>query len=334
MSEEQKRIACIHLNQIGDLLFSLPALYNLRTQFPDAYVTSVVRPSCESLLDRTGLVDDIVVRKGGLASVLSTGQALHNQKYDMVLLFSTSGSGRMLAQLSGAREIVGFTHSPASMLFSKRVDWSPPPSTQNNLRLVQAIGCAMAKTDYVGLVQPHTEDLASARELLCDVGIPSDNGFVVLSPGTSSGRGIKTWPDERYIDISEYLARKFGLSAVLVGLKGAGGVAADSAHIADLTGKTSLPVLAALLMQSRAFVGVDSGVMHLAAAVGTRCISLFGPTNPSITGPQGSGHVVVKSALSCMPCMRSKCEKGLQCMLDISSEMVSSALDRLLCSED
>ncbi|MHB0912496.1 MAG: glycosyltransferase family 9 protein [Armatimonadota bacterium] len=323
-----RKIVCIHMNQVGDLLFSLPALHNLRAHFPEAHIASVVRPSCKSLLALSGLVDEIIERpRGGLAADVRIARRIRSGSFDLLVLFSTSFATWAMAQVSGVRHKAGFTGSMHGLLLQTRAPWTPPPSMQNNLRLTEAIGCPMVKRDYTGLITPSKTDKEQAEAILRSVGIGPEGRFAVLAPGSSTGREVKCWSGEKFAEVADIMSDKFALRSVVVGL---GGSRIPSESAIDLTGKTSLPVLAAVLAQSKVFIGIDSGAMHLAAAMGTPVVGLFGPSDPAVTGPQGEGHTVIGVNEPCAPCLSSRCNLDRRCMEGITPEMVVSAAARIL----
>jgi ADP-heptose:LPS heptosyltransferase len=331
LSGEPERIVCLHLNQIGDLLFSLPALYNLRARFPGAHIISVARPSCCELLAGSGLVNATIERqRGGINTELQLVRRLRRERIDLVLLFSTSFATWTIAQLSAARVKSGFTDSLGGFMLHDAVPWSPPPSTENNLRLVESIGCPVVKKDYAGLITPSDEHRRNGSEVLGSIGISPTDRYVVLSPGTSEGREIKCWVDNGFAQLADLLARDFGLRSVIVGLGGGSAICKLSEHAMDLTGKTSVTTLAAVLDRAVVFVGVDSGVMHLAGGVGTPVIGLFGPTNPAKTGPQGDRCRIIHSDMACHPCMRKRCDRDAVCMKAITPSMVMDAVSSLI----
>jgi capsular polysaccharide export protein len=326
---EPRRIACFHLNQIGDLLFSLPALQNLRARYPEAHIAGIVRPACRDLLLLSGLVDEVIERPGGsFAHSVRLGMQIRRRSFDLMLLFSTSHSAWMVAQMSGSKVKAGFTDGVFRPGIQQRVPWSPPPSTESNLRLIEAIGCPVVKRDYVGLIRPGESELSQAHELLDSIG--AGDRIAVLSPGASKGREIKRWPDECCAAVADALKEQFGLTPVIVGMKGdADGVMGISRHARDITGRTSLPVLAGVLARAKLLIGADSGVMHLSGAVGTPVVALFGPTDHTMTGPQGD-HRIVRLGLDCAPCQASTCAIGYRCMTEITPGMVLEAVSDLI----
>lgn len=318
------------MNQVGDLLFSLPALYNLRAAFPEAHIASVARPHCKELLLLSGLVNEVIERpRRPIGSGLRVAALLHRRRFDLALIFSTSLGTAILALLSRGRARVGFAHSPAAPFLTQRVPWTPPPSTQNNLRLLEAIGCPVAKRDYVGLIEPGRPERHEADEILRSTGIAPGEQFAILGPGTSGSREIKRWSDEGFAQVADRLADELGMKSLVVGLSGGNRIRALSGNAIDLTGKTSLPALAAVLERARIFVGVDSGVMHLAAAVGTPVVALFGPSDPAVTGPQGDSQHVIRADVPCSPCLKNDCADPV-CMRSIRpDQVIEAAADHL-----
>ena len=315
------------MNQMGDLLFTLPALYNLRARFQEAHIASVARLNCKEVLTLSGLVDEIIERPRGFKP--NAVKILRRGNFDLAVIFSTSFGMWTHALLSGAKYRVGFTHSMPGLFFHQRIPWSPPPSTQNNLNLVEAIGCPIVKTDYVGLIKPGQAEQDEARQALRSAGIDDNEDFIVLSPGTSNRGEVKRWSDEKFAEVADRLADDFGIKSAIVGLDGGDGICNLSKNVVDLTGQTPLPVLAGVLKTARAFVGVDSGVMHLAAAVGIPVVGLFGPSDPKITAPQGEGHVVITAGVDCAPCLKSECSDP-KCMSSIEVDQVIPAIHSCL----
>lgn len=328
--QQPQRIVCFHLNQVGDLLFSLPALYNLRHAFPEAHITCVIRPEYAGLLSLSGLADKVIHRQrrfwGGAAVVAQ----LLSQRPELAILFSTSPASALLALCSGAIRRVGFDHQLQSRLLTDRVTYRCPPSIQNNLRLVGMLGCSIKKEDYVGLLHPGLSEHSCADNILRSIGIDQSMRFAVIAPGTSSGREIKRWSDIGFADVADGLMSRFAIRSVIVGNRRGESIRNFSNYVYDLTGLTPLPALAALLQRASVFIGVDSGIMHLAAAVGVPVVALFGPTDPSVTGPKGQNVRVLCLDVPCRPCFGTECKIGRPCIESITPHMVLDAISSVL----
>jgi heptosyltransferase I len=162
-------------------------------------------------------------------------------------------------------------------------------------------------------------------------GLEGEGGcFVAVSPVALWE--TKLWADEKFAELCDRIRRELGIGIVLTGGE-AGPLdrirALMKTEAANLGGLTSLRELACLYRQAALLVTTDSGPMHLAAAVGTPVVALFGPTDPARTGPYGPGHRVVQSGLSCVPCLRKRCETG-DCMAQITVEEVFTAVKGML----
>lgn len=324
------KIACFHLNQVGDLVFSLPALKSIRDSFPDASITSVVRPGMAELLAAAGLVDEILHRKSGInLDKVTLMRELSSRRFDLALVLSQSAECAFLSCVTRAPRRIGFINTTLGGLLTERVYFKHPPSTENNLRLVEAAGCRVTQRDYSGLFKPSEEQVKRADRILSDVGIKGDDVVVAFSPGTSGRRSVKEWTDSGYAELGRHLVSK-GIKVVILGTQPAYNIVQDCGEILDLSGKTNLGDVAAILHRSTVLVAVDSGVLHLGAAVGTRVVGLYGPSNSDITGPQGEGHVVIRSGVDCSPCMKTECRLDRICMTSISASTVIDAVEQAL----
>jgi ADP-heptose:LPS heptosyltransferase len=332
--DEPHRIACFHLNQIGDLLFSLPAIHNLRQRYPDAEIISVARPLLKDILRMSRLVDKVIERPDGpFGSALGVISKLRSEHPDLALVFSTSFGMGTIAGLCGAPVRVGFDDYRTNPFLTHRAPRIRPPSLQNNLKLLEAVGCPVVKRDYAGLIHPDETEMEQAEAVLKSVGIDPGETFAVLAPSTSWRREVKCWSDEGFAQVADDLMRQFGVKSIVVGLNNGCRISEMTSNAVDLSGRTSLPVLAAVLGRAAVFIGVDSGVMHLASAMETPVVGLYGPSDPSQTGPQGGPSRALYADLPCRPCLRPTCEDGSKCMEMITPDRVLTAVHSLIPSD-
>jgi len=308
----------VHLNQVGDLMFSLPALAALRAGFPRARLVSLVKEPLEPLLVGSPLVDEILLHRGWRDFFATLGRA-RAADLDLVACLSQSPRARLLAYGSGAARRVGLGGGALESLLTETVEALGPPSTANNLRLTRALGCPTPNDSYQGLLRASEEDQAAVRTVLTERGWDGSGDLVVFAGGASRGRELKEWPADRLLEACRRTAGD-GVWAVVVGTERRPEVEhAPEDGVLDLTRRTGLRDLVGLLDLARLFVGNDSGVLHLAAALGTPCVALFGPTNPAVTGPQGSSHRILRAS-----------DTGLGPMDAIGVEGVCDAVDRAL----
>ncbi len=327
-----EKICILHLNQIGDLVFSLPLLKALKEQHPRAVVHSVVKPYLEELLADCPWVDRIFVRKTGFRNKVKLAWELRRNRYDLLVSLSRSHECLITASLSRAACKAGFPRFPWRWFFPIRETVEGHNSWRNNAKLLDRLHVPMEKQDYVGLLQ--------MNETTGDLDLPAS--YAVVSPAASSRRMSKAWVEERFAKVMEYLYRRYGLISVLVGsrdnsdynggiiqcLKGVSGE--DEMPCVDLTGQIGLRKLCAVLKGSQLFLGIDSGVLHLASALDIPLAGLYGPTDPYYVGPLNEKSVVVQQKeLSCVPCYLKKCSHR-KCMQELPVEQVLNACDQLL----
>jgi heptosyltransferase-2 len=188
------------------------------------------------------------------------------------------------------------------------------------------------------LVRPNVE---RARQLLRDIGLDLDEPFAVLAPGAAYGRA-KQWLPERFAELADQLIHQRGWSVVMVGSGADRSACAEITRrlpqrghrlnrLIDFCGKSDLATLAGVLSQAAAVVSNDSGAMHLAGAVGTKVIAVFGPTNEQRTSPLASGPdapvpIVITHDVFCRPCMLRECPIDHRCMRRIPAAQVLKAI--------
>jgi ADP-heptose:LPS heptosyltransferase len=195
--------------------------------------------------------------------------------------------------------------------------------------LVSALGCEVTTRDYFGLLKPSYEQAERANALLAAHGIDHDDPIAALAPGTSSRRDVKAWTEDGFASVGQHLTDR-GLKVVLLGTEPCEPIAGRCADIIDLGGRTNLADVLGIVARCRMLVGVDSGVLHLCAAAGTKVVGLYGPSNSRITGPRGEGHVVVTAGADCSPCLRTECKFNRICMTDLAPQAVIAAVDSVL----
>ena len=326
------KIGIIHLNQIGDLVFSLPLLKALRENDPECTIDSIVRPYLHELLVDSPYVSNVMVRKSGLRHQRSLLREIRRNRYDVLITLSNSVECLLLTMFSRARMKVGFSNVPWDMSLDIKEKVEGHPSWYNNVKLLKRLNIDVKKKDYVGLMT-----LSSKSK---SVDLPGK--YVVISPGTSARRRMKAWEDTKFADLIVLLKEKYDLSPVLVGgkedreevdriirsiqEKDRGG----KIHpISNLAGTMGLRDLCYVLKDARLFVGVDSGIMHLASSLDIPVVGLFGPSDPFFVGPLNARSQSVREALDCVPCYFKGCETR-ECMTKLNVQKVFDACEHVL----
>jgi ADP-heptose:LPS heptosyltransferase len=328
------KIGIIHLNQIGDLVFSLPLLKALRESYPEATIHSIVKPYLQELLDGSPYVDAVLLRADGLGPKINLLRQMRKNRYDLVISLSESEECLLLAALSGAGRKAGFAHFPWDLSLNIKEHVEGHHGWYNNRKLLARLQVPVSQANYVGLL--HLGDDGFWDQL--------PDRFVVIAAGTSPRRLVKAWPEENYGELIRRLKGAYNLDLVLVGgdedrlindkildcaLRKS---KEERPEIVDLTGACGLRDLCSVLRRAALFVGIDSGIMHLAAAMDIPLVGIFGPTDPFYVGPQNDNSVIVRrEELECVPCYLRGCEDRA-CLTGLDVARVMAACARVLSS--
>jgi lipopolysaccharide heptosyltransferase II len=342
------RIVVLAPNWLGDLVMALPAISSLRAWHPDAHLAVAARRGIAPLLSLVDGVDDIVQFEGAggwISAVTSSAdvERLAQGKYDAAVLFPNSFAAALLARRARIPGRWGYSRDFRARLLTQAV--APPKAPLHHaeyyLTLVTALGAPASPPVASLRVEQALRDRAAA--LLTDEGWHGEP-IVSFAPGAAFGPA-KRWPTDRVAAVAAVVGAR-GAVAVLVGARADARTArcvhseytkatrgGSASPMIDLTGRTDLPLLAGVLALSTTMVSNDSGSMHVAAAVGTPVVAMFGPTNERRTSPlahqQGSPRAIIAGDAWCRPCELRRCPLDHRCMKSISVERVVAETIRL-----
>jgi heptosyltransferase-2 len=318
-------------NWIGDAVMSLPVLRALARADPAAAITVLAKRGPAAIYRAEGTADAVRTASGLVADSMAAARARFSEAW----LLPNSFRSALVPWLAGIPERIGYAADGRTALLTRSLP--PPPRTDHQLRdydpLLTSRGVE-PDPDPPRLAIP-PEAAARADAALVRAGLPKD-GFVVLFAPGAAFAWTKRWPPDRFGRLADALAAR-GLAAAVVIGPGEERIAEEVLRASTSAG--TLPVLgldldpvgvAALAARARVVVANDSGPMHLAAAVGTPVVALFGPTDPGRTGPTGAPSEVLDRYVFCSPCFLKECPYGHECMREISVEMVAGAVERLL----
>jgi heptosyltransferase-3 len=339
-TSSRKRILVIKLKQPGDVLVSTPVIAALKEAWPDCHLTYLVPRGTEAMVaDHPGLDGLIVVDRRGATWGESWRfiRNLRRQSFDLVLELSGGDRGAIYTFFTGAKERLGFEH-PRQPVWQRRGCFTrllPRPPVKmhlvdQNLAAVRALGLTPLNPRLQFFWDTRVEQRVHDR--LTSLGL-ANQPFVVMHPG--AGWRFKCWTPTGYARVIEALEQEWGLPVVLTGTKApheqnllAALLQECRATPINLAGRLSLKELGALIAKARFFFGMDSAPMHLAAAVNTPAVALFGPSGVFNWGPWGEGHLVIKKDWACLPCGGDGCEgsKISRCLMEIEPAEVLEAM--------
>jgi lipopolysaccharide heptosyltransferase II len=324
-----RRILVIRTDLLGDVVLTLPTVHALRRAYPQAEITMVVLPANAALVRDQPDIDRVVTcdpnawlgnlfNRTERQKILATMQELRRAKYDLAV--SVCGDwASIVARLAGATRRVGFAGEAYAHFLT-----DPVPGRRFALGLREHEYGLLLAAHAGGIVDPpgsaarlpHLRVSEAAHEavqtLLVAAGIPTGQAIVALHAGSGNGQA-KRWPLPAWARLADQLIETEGVAVVLIGAPGDKPLAQSvlrrmrqPARAIDLTGKTSLPELAALLATCAVVVTGDSGPLHVAEAVGTRVVAIHGPTDPAQSGPCHPTSIVLWRHIWCAPCYDSR----------------------------
>ena len=337
-----RSVLVVRLRSIGDTVLATPSLHALRRFLPGARIDVLLEDWVAPLLDGSDDVDRVLtVRRKSQSSRLRVARGLRAAGYDVAYNLHGGSTAALLVRASGARHRVGY----ADYAYAALHNHAAPPSAElwgrekthsaeQQLALLGWTGVPVTDRPASRLAVTHAAADAVARRLKEEAHISSGQPFALIHPAAAFE--TKTWAASNFARVIEHLAAR-GLPTVAVAAPGEGKVIDEvRAHArAPLAGFTdlSLPELTALAARSSIFVGNDSGVAHVAAAVGVPQVVVFGSSNVAHWSPWTSAPAeVVREEMPCAPCPGYTCaEFGVpECIRRVAAERVVAAVERVL----
>jgi lipopolysaccharide heptosyltransferase I len=297
------RILIVRLSAIGDVMHALPVLNALRARFPQAYIAWLVEGRAGDLLQGHAALNELIrVPRKWLKSpriVWNLRRQLRTHKFDIAIDVQGLTKSAVAARLSGARRRIGFAgpdgRELSSWLNNEKIRPSSAHVVDRNLELLRPLG--IEHPEAVFYLPELAADEVRADDILHGLGM--QRPLAIINPG--AGWPSKVWPAERFAAMARHLWQAHSLPSLVVW---AGNQErawaeeivrrAEEPQGVFLAPPTSLTELAALCRRANLFVGSDTGPLHIAAAVGTPCVGLFGPMPHERNGPYGQQHIAVQ----------------------------------------
>ncbi|MGI9089433.1 MAG: putative lipopolysaccharide heptosyltransferase III [Chthoniobacterales bacterium] len=328
-------ILLIQLKRIGDLVLTTPAITAVREKFPRANISLVVSAGTRELLPAIQGIDRTLIARGKISDAASWF-TVARRNYEYCLDFTRNDRSAFLTLLSGARKRITTDHPKQRLKFRAR---SYNQLVDTPIGLVHTVDYHLALLAPLGIhnasptlrLELPAAAEAEAERVLWRAGVAGD--FLLLHPG--SARAEKFWETERWAAVIEYAAAR-GLACVVTG----GHASIERAHIAaiqahtrppfvDLSGQIDLLTLTAIIRRARLVLTVDSAPMHLAAAMQTPQVVLFGPTNPLHWRPRFTPALILQGGHAGPLSEFAPKQRGAAMNL-ISTEQVIDAMESLL----
>jgi heptosyltransferase-2 len=327
-------------NWIGDAIMTTPAVRSIRHNFPDAKITLLALPWVADVFRACPHIDHIFIydKQGhhqGLRGKLRLASELRQQNYDLTILLQNAFEAALITFLARIPMRGGYTTDGRGLLLTHRVRKHPEIKTKHQVHyyqeMIEGLGLQRGENSLELFLDPAAEEDADAliKEAL-QGGKVDAIPIIGLNPGAAYGPA-KCWPANKYAELAGRLSDKTGGLIVIFGTAADQQAAteisvATGEPVLDLTGKTTLAQALACIVRCSVFVTNDSGLMHVAAALNTPLVAVFGSTDHIATGPYSDKASIVRQPVECSPCMKPHCPKGhFQCMEAITVQEVEQA---------
>jgi len=356
-----KKILLINPFGIGDVLFTTPIIHTLKDASPQVKIGYLCNQRSATILENNPYVDSVfiyerdefeAVRKKSflawLKKIIVFLNQIKKERFNVALDFSLNTQYGFFVWYAGIRERVGYDFKRRGRLLTKKIKLSG----YNDKHIVEYYADLLK---YLGLDLKHRqlelylkkENMERVEEILVKEGLKQVDFLIGIIPGAGKSWGkdarLKHWPPENFAQLADKIIENYQAKIIIVGdfseKEIAKSVMSKMHYDAiDLTGKTTMGELAALLSKMKVVVTNDGGPLHIAVALGIKSVSIFGPVDERVYGPYppSDRHIVIKKDIACRPCYQKfripACDRYRyrECISSISIEDVFSAVSRLL----
>ena len=342
-----KRILIVRLSALGDIVHALPVLNALRTAFPAAEVDWLVEEAyAATLVLATGLHRRIIVRAAresgspdapaftGVGGYVRAVAFLRAQRYDAALDLQGLLKSAIWARASGARRVIGFNRDDlrephAAALYTETVKADQGGHViRKNLSLLRALQLQPGPAELTVQAVPSDAMIKAIQAA------GGSGGYIVINPGAAWPN--KCWPPDRFGAVAKALRDLTGLHSLITWgpreRELAESVSHASSGAATPASPTSVADLSALMQSAALVISGDTGPLHIAAAVGTPIVGLFGPTRPERNGPWDPRDEVLSRSATCVCHHKRQCLRGAPCINEITVDQVIAAAERRMRS--
>ncbi len=335
------RILVFGPNWIGDVIFTTPIFKAIKEQDEKCFLGCIIPKSCRDILENNPYIDEIIefnerVSHRSLLKKISFVVKLRSKHYDIVILLHRSLTRTLICYLSGIKSRAGYAYKKRAFLLTKKIPTVNKDSIHKQdyyLNIARSLNIEIK--DKACRVYCSNDNKSWADRIIESTGSRGKT-LIAISPVTNWPP--KNWPEYHFKELIKILMKEIKHTKIFITSKDklSGFLSLIKSHnlekIVDLTGKTNIGRLAALYEKMDVVVSGDSGPLHLAGAVNTKYVGMFGPTSPSLTGPRAKvkGKILFKNNFCPVPCYVKDCPKDFLCMKVISPREAADAVIELI----
>jgi heptosyltransferase-2 len=335
-----ERILIRSTNWLGDAVMTTPAIDAIRASFPEARITLLATPLVAELFSPHDIIDEVMVydkkgRHAGFTGRLRLARELRACNFDIAILLQNAFDAALITWLARIPVRIGYRTDGRAFFLTQGCPITKETKRLHHVEYYLAMLANFgipAATKSLSLLVTEEEKQATAG-LLAGAGIAAGDFLLGINPGATYG-SAKRWYPDRFAAVADELCRRWGAKVVITGSSAEKCIADEIASAMtgeslNMTGRTSVRELMALIKRCDFFITNDSGPMHIAAAFGVPQVAIFGPTDQTTTSPFSDRAVVVRQDAECAPCLLRECPTDHRCMMGVVSDDVVAAALRL-----
>ncbi len=344
---DYNRILLIRTDRIGDVLLTTPAIEAVRKKFPSAHIAVMIRPYAKDIIDGNPYIDEVIVydKYGKHKSIWATyrfAQALKKKSFNVAVIFHPTNRAHIAAYLAGIPKRIGYDRNLPALLTDKihhTKEFGKMHEVDYAIQMLNPLGITIVEEKKLYMPVKQTSE-NSINSLFVAEGIDSGKKIVVVHPGASCDS--KVWPAERFAEVADRLIDKYGITTVIVGSNEKRDIKYAEVmrkcmfnKAVSFAGKLTISELASCLRRAAVFITNDSGPAHIACALETPAVVIFGRSLPGLSpqrwGPIGKDNAVLHKDVGCgAGCLAHNCQKAFACLKAITTDEVYEAAAKLL----
>jgi heptosyltransferase-2 len=337
---EVRKILIRSANWVGDAVMSLPALASVRQSFPRAEIYILAKPWVAGLFEDCPEIGRVVLYQspgihGGVRGKWRLARGLKLERFDLALHLPNSFESALISFLAGIPQRAGYNTDGRGILLTHRVPLNGKikkgHQVEYYLHLLRSLG--FQPGEGIPILKTSPKLLEEAERILESYGIKKSDPLVGVSPGAQYG-SAKEWFPERYGELADRISGEMGARILILGSMEDRLIASQICQkpepaAIDLTGNTTLSQAIGIIARCRLFITNDSGLMHVASALGVPLIAIFGSTDPWRTGPLSKNSRVLHKSIPCAPCLKTECPDDRRCMELITVDEVYEEVKKI-----
>ncbi|MFA6281155.1 MAG: lipopolysaccharide heptosyltransferase II [Candidatus Omnitrophota bacterium] len=329
--KEPKKILIIRTDRIGDVILSTPVIKNLRTSYPSAHITFMLRPYTKEIVENNPYLNEVIEydKNNKHKSILSSIKFcfwLRKKKFDVAFILNPTNRAHLITFFSGIPIRVGLNRKMGNLL-SHRIEDTKHEGKKHELEytldILNKVGIEAKDTQTHF---PLKESSESKIKILLENFNIKNSEFIVIHPWASCPS--KRWPKENFMELIRLLKEKTGLKIIIIDeqkrecLKDM----REKNIVIDLSGELTLADTGSLLKRAKLFISNDSGPVHIAASLNTPVISIFGRNSPGLSPkrwmPLGEKSFHIHKGCNSKICLAHNCKKNFTCLKSITAREV------------